>query len=79
MESAISFAPLRPAGFVNFTGKACFLWDGRAGRGSLFFRYNLKKGTSKGSEEGPQIPPSHHPPSPPKSSRYGNLGESTCI
>ena len=32
MESAVSFAPLRPAGFVNFTGQ------GGAGRGSLFFR-----------------------------------------
>ena len=37
MESAVSFAPLRPAGFVNFTGRAgqglLFV-----GRGSLFFR-----------------------------------------
>ena len=44
MESAVSFAPLRPADFVNFAGrggagrgKACFLRGG-AGRGSLFFR-----------------------------------------
>ena len=30
MESAVSFAPLSPAGFVNFTGrgKACFLQGG---------------------------------------------------
>ena len=35
MESAVKFAPLRPADFVNFAGrgKACF-----TGRGSLFFR-----------------------------------------
>ena len=38
MESAVSFAPLRPADFVNFAG-----WGGArpafrgAGRGSLFF------------------------------------------
>ena len=30
MESAVSFAPLRPADFVNFAGR------GGAGRGSLF-------------------------------------------
>ena len=45
MESAVSFAPLRPADFVNFVGrgKACFLQGGAgqgllfAGQGSLFF------------------------------------------
>ena len=41
LEFTVSFAPLRPAGFVNFCGagrgKACFLRGG-AGRGSLFFR-----------------------------------------
>ena len=30
MESAVSFAPLRPAGFVNFAGQ------GGAGQGLLF-------------------------------------------
>ena len=39
MESAVSFAPLRPAGFVNFMGRGgagqCLLF---AGRDSLFFR-----------------------------------------
>ena len=30
MEPAVSFAPLRPAGFVNFTGR------GSAGHGKLF-------------------------------------------
>ena len=44
MESAVSYAPLRPADFVYFAGrggagrgKACFSRGG-AGRGSLFFR-----------------------------------------
>ena len=39
MESAVSFAPLSPADFVNFAerGKASFLRGG-AGPGSLFFR-----------------------------------------
>ena len=39
MESAFSFAPLRPAGFVNFTGRGGVrpAFCG-AGRGSLFFR-----------------------------------------
>ena len=39
MESAFSFAPLRLAGFVNFTGRggARPAFCG-AGRGSLFFR-----------------------------------------
>ena len=41
MESAVSFAPLRPVGFVNFTGrgKDCFLRGGAtcfsAGRGRV--------------------------------------------
>ena len=41
MESAVKFAPLRPADFVNFAGrgKACFSRDGAgwggAGRASL--------------------------------------------
>ena len=39
MESAVSFAPLRPADFVNFAGRG---GAGQgllfAGRGSLFFR-----------------------------------------
>ena len=39
MESAVSFAPLRPAGFVNYMGRAG-LGQGLlfAGQGSLFFR-----------------------------------------
>ena len=39
MESAVSFTPLRPAGFVNFAGRggARPAFCG-AGRGSLFFR-----------------------------------------
>ena len=36
MESAVSFAPLRPAYFVNFAGRARPTFRG-AGRGSLFF------------------------------------------
>ena len=39
MESAVSFAPLHPTGFVNFTGQG---GPGQgllfAGQGSLFFR-----------------------------------------
>ena len=36
MESAVSFAPLRPADFVNFAGRGKALFF--AGQGSLFFR-----------------------------------------
>ena len=38
MESAVSFAPLRTAGFVNFTG-----------RGSLFFRGAGRGGAGRAS------------------------------
>ena len=44
MESAVSFAPLRPADFINFAGRGgvgqglLFTGRGGAGRGSLFFR-----------------------------------------
>ena len=39
MESAVSFAPLRPADFVNFAGRGGARPAFRgAGRGSLFFR-----------------------------------------
>ena len=47
MESAVSFAPLRPAGFVNFAGRG---GAGQgllfAGRGSLFFRGAGRGGAS---------------------------------
>ena len=38
LESTVSFAPLRPAGFVNFSKAGQGLLFPRAGRGSLFFR-----------------------------------------
>ena len=56
MQSAVSFAPLRPVGFVNFhgagRGKACFLRGGAgqpifprggAGRSSLFFSFSADR------------------------------------
>ena len=52
MESAVSFAPLRPADFINFAGRggACFL-QGGAGRGGArpAFRGAGRGGPGRGS------------------------------